>query len=250
VTLNVREWGAAESRAVVYLHGITATGAQVRRLAEERLSRFHVVAPDLRGHGRSPQEPPWNLERLVDDVLEVAPPRAIWIGMSFGGRIALEASARAPERVRGLVLLDPVPRLPPHVALDMAEHVARGRTWATPDDAIAHQLPPDEHARAELRENLVAEDGRWQWRCSPAAVAAMFGELARPAPRPPRIPTLLVTGRNSFYLLEDERAALQDALGDELRTAELDAGHGVFWEAFDALADAVEGFLEDPRAER
>jgi lipase len=250
VTLHVREYGDRSAPPVVYLHGITATGAQVRRLAEERLSRFHVLAPDLRGHGRSPQEPPWNLERLVDDVLAIAPARAAWIGMSFGGRVALEVATRAPERVERLVLLEPVPHLPAHVAFDMAEHVTRARSWPTADEAIAAQLPPDEHARSELRENLVAEDGRWRWRYSPAAVAAIFGELARPAPSPPRIPTLLITGGSSFYLLDNERAALERALGDDLRSVGVDAGHGIFWEAFAAVGDAVAGFLEDPRAER
>jgi lipase len=248
-SLHVRSWGDPSGIAIVYLHGLSATGEQIRRLAETRLQAFHVLAPDLRGHGESPKEPPWNLETVVEDVLAAAPDSAIWIGLSFGGRIALEIAARAPDRIERLVLLDPVPRLPPHVAYDMAEHTARSRTWATADAAVRAHLPPNEYAVAEVRANLVEEDGAWRWRYSPAAAAAMLGELARPVPPPRPVSTLLLTGRDSYYLLEDERAALEQALGDQLQTVTVAAGHGVLWEAFDEVADAVLQFLEDSRSQ-
>ena len=248
--LHVREWGDPAAPPLVYLHGLSSTGAQVRKLAQTRLQAFHVLAPDLRGHGESPKEPPWNIERIVDDVLGVAPASAPWIGLSFGGRIAIEVAARAPERIERLVLLDPVPRLPPHVAYDMAEHTARPRTWTDADAAIRAQLPPDDEAVAELRANLVAEDGAWRWRYSAAAAAAMLGELARSVPRPSPLPTLLATGRDSYYLLDEERTALQNAMGEQLESVSVAAGHGVLWDAFDEVADAVRTFLEDPRPER
>ena len=50
----MHEWGDPAAPAVVCVHGVTGHGERFKRLAEERwASRFRVVAPDLRGHGRS-----------------------------------------------------------------------------------------------------------------------------------------------------------------------------------------------------
>ena len=108
------EWGDAGRPALVCLHGVTSHGRHFEELAGRLSDRFHVVALDLRGHGGSPWEPPWNLEQHVADVLEAAPPEpAAWLGHSFGGRVAYEAAAAAPDRVERLVLLDPRSRSRP-----------------------------------------------------------------------------------------------------------------------------------------
>ncbi len=82
--LHVHEWGDPAAPPLVCLHGVTAHGRRFRRLAEERLARrFHVLAPDLRGHGRSGWEPPWNIATHAGDLLEtVAVERASWLGMT------------------------------------------------------------------------------------------------------------------------------------------------------------------------
>ena len=67
------EWGDASLPPLVCLHGVTSHGRHFEQLAERLADRFHVVALDLRGHGGSPWEPPWNLEQHVADVLDAAP---------------------------------------------------------------------------------------------------------------------------------------------------------------------------------
>ena len=49
---------------VVCLHGVTNHGRHFAKLAEA-LPGFHVLAPDLLGHGSSPYEPPWDLETHI-----------------------------------------------------------------------------------------------------------------------------------------------------------------------------------------
>ena len=93
--LHLHEWGDHDAPAIVCLHGITTHGLRFRRLAEERLAhRFRVLAPDLRGHGRSGWEPPWNLSTHLADVIETVDAagvgRATWLGHSFGARLILE----------------------------------------------------------------------------------------------------------------------------------------------------------------
>ena len=100
MTLARYEWGDDQSPPLVCLHGVTSHGRHFRPLAELLAERFHVVSVDLRGHGDSTWEPPWNLEQHVADVLAAAPQeRCTWLGHSFGGRVAYEVAAAAPSRV-------------------------------------------------------------------------------------------------------------------------------------------------------
>jgi lipase len=69
--LHVHEWGDPDAPTVVCLHGVSAHGRRFRKLAEERLAyHFRVLAPDLRGHGRSSYEPPWGIATQLADVIE------------------------------------------------------------------------------------------------------------------------------------------------------------------------------------
>jgi lipase len=82
--LHVHEWGDAAAPPVVCLHGVTGHGERFAQLAEERwAARFHVLAPDLRGHGRSTWDPPWTFEQHVQDLVDTFGP-ADWVGHSFG----------------------------------------------------------------------------------------------------------------------------------------------------------------------
>jgi pimeloyl-ACP methyl ester carboxylesterase len=160
--MHVREWGAPDAPIVVCLHGIARTGEIFARLAQEGLGDFRVWAPDLRGHGASPWEPPWRIETHLDDLLDTlgfVRPHA-FVGHSFGGRLVIELAGRRPDLVDRAVLLDPAIRLRPDIALRLAD------------------------------EELVREDPTY----GHSAAIAMLGELAGPHARVEslQIPTLLV----------------------------------------------------------
>ena len=254
MTLARREWGEPGRPVVVCLHGVTSHARHFTQLAERLADRFHVVALDLRGHGDSPWEPPWHLEQHVADVLEAAPEeRAVWLGHSFGGRIAYETAAREPDRVERLVLLDPAIRISPHVGMAAAENARKDRSYASFAEGIDRRyeesvltIAPRELVERELASHLVADaDGRFRYRYCQSAVVAAYGEMTRepPAFERVRIPTLLVLGETSYLpyeLLEPHAAALGDLL--EVRT--ITAGHTVLLDALDDTARAVERFLD------
>jgi pimeloyl-ACP methyl ester carboxylesterase len=99
--------GPADVPAIVFIHGIRLTGAlwtpQTRALAGE----YRTIAVDLPGHGRAADEP-FTLAGASDAVARVidaeAGGRAIVVGLSLGGYVAMDLAARFPDRVRGLVL--------------------------------------------------------------------------------------------------------------------------------------------------
>ncbi|HZE28773.1 MAG TPA: alpha/beta hydrolase [Gaiellaceae bacterium] len=252
--LHVHEWGDAEAPALVCIHGISAHGRRFRRLAEERLAaHFHVRAPDLRGHGRSDWEPPWNLEAHLEDVLETfGDERALWLGHSLGGRLVLELAARRPELVRCAVLLDPAIQILPHVGFDFAQEAATERVFASADEAIdarltSGSLTPRSALEEEAHEHLEpVPGGKLRWRYARGAVATMYSELCREPPPPTAlagIPTLLVHAEHFGLVREDQLEEYPDALGDGLELVGVPGGHVVYWDAFDETADAVEKFL-------
>jgi lipase len=258
VRLHVHDWGPAGAQPVLCLHGITSWGGRFRKLAEERLSAFHIFAPDLRGHGVSDWEPPWNLGTHTDDVVETLEAlhlnRVDVVGHSFGGRLGLELAARRPERVRRLVLLDPAVWVPPPVALERAERARRDESYASMEEAIDARLAENPLAqRNVIAQELphhyhLGDDMRWRPRFSRSAVVAAYGEMAKPPPLDRvRAKTLLVRGADSEVVPEP----LVDVVLETMAHCELltvPGGHNVMWDAFEETAAAVLDFLQDSRA--
>ncbi|HEX4929267.1 MAG TPA: alpha/beta fold hydrolase, partial [Gaiellaceae bacterium] len=253
MTLARHEWGDPDAQALVCLHGVTNHGRHFAKLAERLGDRFHVIAFDLRGHGSSTWEPPWHLEQHVADVLEAAPEAAsVWLGHSFGGRIAYEVAAAAPERVDRLVLLDPAILLPPHVGLAAAENARRDRSYVSFEEGIDRRYEesvlttaPRELVEEELRLHLLPDaGGRFRYRYCQSSVVAAYGEMSREPPpfEQVRIPTLLVLGETSYIPYDHLLGPHAAALGELLEVARIAAGHTVLWDALDDTAAVVERF--------
>ncbi len=255
--LHVHEWGDPAAPPVLCLHGVMGHGRRFRRLAEERLGSFRVLAPDLRGHGRSGWEPPWTIAQHVEDLRETLDAagveRATVIGHSFGGRLTLELTAAGlAER---MVLLDPVVWVPPAIMLERAERARHDRSFANEDEARAERaelspLAPPALIDEEFREHLIQGDaGRLRFRYSQAAVVAALGELSQPPPEWQllQVPALLVVGADTDVTIP----AVVDALRTELAGLEVvtvPGRHVVLWDAYEETANAIETFLEDAGA--
>jgi lipase len=252
VTLHLHAWGAEDAPALVCLHGVTAHGRRFRRVAEEYLRGFHVLAPDLRGHGFSTWEAPWSVEQHLEDVLAtVGETPRLWLGHSFGGRLAVELAARRPELVDRLVLLDPALQVLPHVALDLAELERQELVFTTHGEAVQARLDsgrifhtPREMLEEEMEQHLERHpgDGLLRFRYCKSTVIAAWSIMAT-APPFPRVPTLLVIGRQSWLLLDEQAEAYQAAIGDLLEVVHVPGGHTVLWDALEDTARAISDFL-------
>jgi pimeloyl-ACP methyl ester carboxylesterase len=96
--------------AVIFSHGFLMDGSMFDAQVEALRGEFRCVAWDERGHGRTPVTGPFSYWDSADDALSLLSTlgieKAVFVGMSQGGFISLRAALRAPERVRGLVLID------------------------------------------------------------------------------------------------------------------------------------------------
>lgn len=106
-----------EGPPVILIHGIGASRYDWAQLMPEMADAgYQVIAPDLPGHGDShkPEDPgDYHIEAIYTrlfawmESLEIDQP-FMMVGHSLGGYLSLLHSARAPDQVRGLVLIDPL----------------------------------------------------------------------------------------------------------------------------------------------
>ncbi|MFI9386184.1 alpha/beta fold hydrolase [Kutzneria sp. NPDC052558] len=239
MTLHVHEYGPADGRPLVLLHGLSGHGGRWRLLAERELADFHVIAPDLRGHGDSTRLPPWHLEQHAADVIDLLDvlglDRTPLIGHSYGGAIALHVTARAPERVTRLALLDPAAGLSPVTAEEIALDELTPDTWPDLDAAraaFAEMWSSAEGADLEVPANFVQlADGRWRRRYSTAMAVTAWSEMARRPLLPPRgTRLLLLPAAKADFVSPELVASLRARLGADLTVHELDCGHAVYIE--------------------
>lgn len=220
--LNTHVYGPATpgTPTVLAIHGVTGHGARWRRFADGELPGVRVLAPDLRGHARSTWAPPWHLEQHVADLAAVieghggGPVTAI--GHSLGGALACRLAAARPDLVSALLLLDPAQELDPEMCGTIAGQTIEFFDFTSPEEAKQEKRSGawahvDEAALDdEIAEHLVRRDsGRWEWDVSCAAVAALWGELARPAVgAPSSIPTVLLRAERARFVTDAQLAAM------------------------------------------
>lgn len=158
-SLHVGRWGDGP-RVVVAAHGVTGTHQAWLGVARALPPDVTLVAPDLRGRGRSSDLPgPYGMRQHADDLLGVLDhlglDDAVLAGHSMGAYVATVAASRDPKRWRSVILVDG------GVALPLPEGV-------DPDAIVAGVLGP---ALARLEMTFETREAYLDfWRVHPAFV--------------------------------------------------------------------------------
>ncbi|HKZ06175.1 MAG TPA: alpha/beta hydrolase [Methylomirabilota bacterium] len=113
ITLAYEERGTG-SPAFVFVHGWTCDRSFFAPQAEYFGKRHRVVSIDLRGHGQSDKpQGPYPISAYADDIAYLIDTlglgRVIAVGHSMGGITVLQLGAAYPEKVAGIVMVDPAP---------------------------------------------------------------------------------------------------------------------------------------------
>lgn len=110
VTLNYAE-GPPSGSPLVLLHGGSNRWQSLEAMIPELAARWHLYAPDFRGHGKSGWVPQsYRLQDYADDIIaflrrRVAEPACLF-GHSLGGGVALLVAAQCPDYVQGVAVGD------------------------------------------------------------------------------------------------------------------------------------------------
>ncbi|MFB9640274.1 alpha/beta fold hydrolase [Streptomyces spiralis] len=244
--LAVSRWPADDPGApvVLALHGITANGLSWARVAHHLAGRVTLVAPDLRGRGRSGRLPgPYGIAAHADDMAAVVDAlgvgRVVLTGHSMGAFTAALTAVRHPHLLTALLLVDggvgfPVPAGPdPDELITSVIGPAMRRLSMTFPDREAYRAFWQGHPAfagswspwvdAYIQRDLVGEEPELRSSCSLEAVRTdgvdqLGEEVSGAVRRLPRPAVLLWAERG----LMDEPQGLYD--DQRLATADLDPG--------------------------
>lgn len=239
---------------LVLIHGWAMHGGILEPLTNLLNAQFRVHVVDLPGHGSGRDESHFDLADCARRIAEVTP-RALWIGWSLGGLVALRAALDQPANVRAMVMIASSPRFV--TAPDWAHGVAAGVF-----DEFAAELQLDyrhaierflalesmgsAHAQTELRDLRKRVFARGE----PNVTALRDGlralddsdlrdELARLA-----LPSLWIAGRRD-RLVPAAAVAWSAAQAPHGRYLEFNSGHAPFIGYAAQIATAIGDFATE-----
>ncbi len=147
-------------RDLVLLHGWGMNAGVWAPLRDLLPRRWRLHLAELPGHGEAPWRGAEGLDEWVEAVLAPAPARAVWIGWSLGGLVALRAAAKVPHRIAALGLVASNPRFiqgpgwlhaMPRAVLEQFADALLAHPRQTLERFFALQVRGGEEARATLR---------------------------------------------------------------------------------------------------
>jgi pimeloyl-ACP methyl ester carboxylesterase len=272
--LNYVDWGNPEAPPLILVHGGRDHCRNWDWVAADLRRDYHVIAPDLRGHGDSAWSTSgdYSMSAFVYDLAQLihqqklAPCRIV--AHSLGGSISLRYAGVFPENVIKLVAIEglgpspaqlseravrgPVERMRAWVAETRKLAARIPRRYPTLEDAFHRMQTENRHLTEEQARYLTLhgamqnEDGTWSWKFdnyvranSPADLSqtdmqALWANIA--------CPILFVNGKESWASNPETDGRM--GWFKDGRVVEFErAGHWVHHDRLDAFLETVRAFL-------
>jgi pimeloyl-ACP methyl ester carboxylesterase len=272
--LHYVDWGNPAAPPLLLLHGGRDHCRNWDWVAARLKRDWHVIAPDLRGHGDSEHSADGNytMAAYIYDLAQLVHQQRLApvtiVAHSLGGHIALRYAGIYPENVRKLVAIEGLGPSPKILAERAQKSIAERmqawieerrslagrlpRRYASIEDAFRRMQEENKHLSPEQARHLTQhgvnqnEDGTYSWKfdnyvrvwppydMTVEEVQSLWACIT--------CPTLLVYGKESWASnpLEDGRAR-------HFRNAEVElferAGHWVHHDRLDAFLERLQAFL-------
>jgi pimeloyl-ACP methyl ester carboxylesterase len=272
--LHYVDWGNPSAPPLILQHGGRDHSRSWDWVAEELAKDWHVIAPDLRGHGDSAWAPDGNYEMnaFVYDFAQLVHTldheEVTIVAHSLGGNVATRFTGLYPEKVRKLVNIEGLGPSPQTRAEREAKGYAnRFREWIEKRRAasgrIPRRYPTIEAAFARMKEengfltdeqarHLTIhgasrnEDGTWSWKFDPYLNVWPFEDtpqhLSEELWRAITCPVLLLYGNDSWATSPAKDG--RDKLFQNARVVDFEnAGHWLHHDQFDRFIAEVRAFL-------
>lgn len=254
VDLPHSDHGPRTATTVILLHG-WPLDHRMWRAQKEALERagFRVVVPDLRGLGKAPAgRGNATMREYAGDVLRLADRAGVGKfvlgGFSMGGYVALEVARQAPERLKGLLLVDT--RAEPDTEEARAGRAATAQKVLAQGSQVASDMmlpklltsaaPPQ--LRDEVRDMMLSQP--------PAGIAQALGAMASRADARPllatlRVPTLVLVGQDDAVTPPEAAKVLEAGIAGARYSVIQGAAHLTPMERADEVSDAIVRWLKE-----
>lgn len=234
--LNFKEYGSGDQHLIV-LHGFLGSLDNWHSLASEwSKAGLHVWTIDQRNHGKSPHTQEHSLQLMVDDLNDFMYqhhiPKAVILGHSMGGKVAMMFAIQFPEITTKLIVADIAPREYKRAHDDVFDaifHVDLQHITSR-KEAEAAMMPylGDFGTRQFILKSLNRlEDGTYEWKFNLRTLYQEYEEI-RKAVTSTHVyerEALFIKGALSGYVKERDVEDIQKLFPNaQIQTVE-DAGH-------------------------
>ena len=272
--LHYVDWGNADAPPLILLHGGRDHCRSWDWVAQELRRDWHVIAPDLRGHGDSAwsEDGEYSIKACVYDLAQLIHQKKLApvtiVAHSYGGNIALRYSGTYAEKVRKLVAIEglgPSPRILAEraqtpIGQKMREWIESKRSmsarlprrYANLEDAFERMKEANGYLNDEQARHLTIhgisqnEDGTWSWKfdnyfrtrppydMAQADVESLWSAIT--------CPTLLLYGADSWASNPADDGRLEHFNTATVKVYQ-NAGHWLHHDQFEQFVGDLKSFL-------
>ncbi|MEZ5921783.1 MAG: alpha/beta hydrolase [Parvularculaceae bacterium] len=272
--LHYVDWGNPDAPPLILIHGGRDHCRNFDWVARDLQDRYHIIAPDLRGHGDSEWSPDgdymmhafvYDLAQLIHQ-LKLAP--VTLLAHSLGGNIAIRYTGLYPDNVSKLISIEGLGLSPKLLAerekVPLSERTRqwiedkraasarRPKRYASIEDAFARMREENPHLSEDQARHLTVhgathnEDGSWSWKfdnyvrvwppfdMAQTELEKLWGAIT--------CPTLLVYGEKS-WASNPEKDGRAKHFNNASVVSVPDAGHWVHHDRFDFFMRETKKFL-------
>jgi pimeloyl-ACP methyl ester carboxylesterase len=274
--LHYVDWGNEHAPAMLLIHGGRDHCRNWDWVAERLRDRYHIIAPDLSGHGDSDwiKGSSYTEINYVYDIAQLVHQKNMApvtvIGHSLGGSIALLYSGLYPETLKKVVAVEGLGPSPDMIKRMRAKSTAermRGwigmrreaagrqpRRYTTLEDAVTRMKEENKHLTDEQARHLTVhgaiqnEDGTFSWKFDNAVRLGGPGGLSTEDQREIwgriDVPVLLLRGTESWASDPVIDGRIKHFKNARLENIE-GAGHWSHHDRFDIFMHKIETFLAE-----
>ena len=241
----------------IILHGLFVMSDNWNSIGKAISSDFEVHLLDLRNHGRSPHNMQFNYEVMTEDVKKYIKhyslEKAIILGHSLGGKVAMSLASHYPELLKKMIIIDIAPKeysvdfhlgiLKNLIALNLQEYNSRKAI----DLALQNDIR-NKGVRLFLMKNLYRNQKQeFEWRFNISVLENQIKNISTVNFISEKIktPTLFIKGENSDYITAKDYESINHYFPSSSIKVVKDAGHWVHAEQPLILQNILIEFIKE-----
>ncbi len=252
---------------LIILHGLYGASDNWMSIAKTWSTNYEIFLVDLRNHGQSPHSNIHSYKAMRDDILKLMNDckikKAIVLGHSMGGKVAMRLAMDNPERINNLIVVDIAPKnyelindqnvskhqkiLKGMLALDL-KLLKRRKDISQLLSASISNEKTKQFIMKNLKRN---KDQSFSWKLNVETINKEILNITKGFSENEikknisGFPVLFIKGEKSNYILEEDYKQILDIFPTAEFEVIRNAGHWIHAEQPEIISTLVKGFLEE-----